>query len=158
MIGTFANTDECTDHYFVSNECVWCGQIATAMSVCEHNIIEDCICLNCGNNVTIFIEDINVYERDLAANQKLNNFNYVTNLLPLAWRQILVDKVQASGYKFINRTIIKTLPTDMLQTYILPRIANSKNKSICRPCGKLYTKAKSYLHQTCHKDRSDTIV
>ena len=157
-IGKYAIAEDCTDHHYIDLQCIWCSNIKEAEAPCEHKELEDNICIACHEEVQIFSEDINIFVRDLAPDANLNNFNFVTNQLPLRWRHVLVEAVRANNYKFINRTIIKTLPTDMIKKYILPKIPKSENKNICRKCGMLYNPNKAYLHKNCQKDRSDAIV
>lgn len=102
----------------------------------------------------LFDEYENVYIRDLAPDSSLNNFNYITNSLPREWREVLLHQVKAVNLKFINRTILKVLPTDMSYQHILPKIKGSKGKILCKPCGKLYLPTKAHLHKKCLKDHN----
>ena len=127
--------------------CIDCGIDYLRYPPCSHDHVLDCICLGCDQIVSVFSEYENVYDRDLAPPTGLNNFNYVTNLLPHPWRELLRFMVMECNMKFINRVILQNLPTDMSIRYCYPKIRGSKGKILCRPCGRLYEPSKAYLHK-----------
>lgn len=118
------------------------------MSLCTHAEMLDNICLICEREVLLFTEEVDFYVRDLCKDKSLNNFNYLTNLLPLEFHEYLT-LIKPANQKMLKRFILKTLPVDMIYKYILPKINWVGYTMLCKEDGKLYKNTKTHLHAKC---------
>lgn len=116
---------------------------------CEHKNNQNGYCLDCNENIVEFSAQ---YEPDLLRNTKFNNFAYVTSYLPIEWIEFLRGQLILADVRFVNRVIIKLLPTSMTKSYIIPKLPPNKQKClICRVDGKVYHPSKAHLHLKCQK-------